>query len=113
MIGLIFGIIFLIAGIVTGIILSTKSSSEYKYDESGYRLKDSKGNYIEEITHPYAKLSWVTYVSSIFLCILCIFFSSFVSVNTGHTGVVTTFGRVADYTLDAGFHFKTPWQNVI
>lgn len=37
----------------------------------------------------------------------------FTSVPTGHTGVVTTFGRVENYTLDAGIHPKLPWQKVI
>ena len=35
------------------------------------------------------------------------------SVPTGHTGVVTTFGRVENYTLDSGLHFVLPWQNVV
>ena len=35
------------------------------------------------------------------------------SVPTGYTGIVTTFGRVEDKTLDAGFHFKTPVQKVV
>ncbi|MDD6174688.1 MAG: SPFH domain-containing protein [Firmicutes bacterium] len=34
------------------------------------------------------------------------------SVPTGHTGVVTTFGNVEDYTYEAGIHFKSPFQNV-
>ncbi len=34
-------------------------------------------------------------------------------VPTGYTGIVTTFGRVEPYTLEAGFHFKSPFQNVI
>lgn len=34
-------------------------------------------------------------------------------VPTGNTGVVTTFGKVEDYTLDAGIHFVAPWRNVI
>ena len=37
----------------------------------------------------------------------------FTSVPTGHTGVVTTFGRVENFTLDAGIHAKLPWQKVI
>lgn len=37
----------------------------------------------------------------------------FTTVPTGHTGVVTTFGRVEEYVLDEGVHFKLPWQNVI
>ena len=35
------------------------------------------------------------------------------SVPTGHTGVVTTFGRVEDYTLEAGVHFINPFSKVI
>lgn len=39
---------------------------------------------------------------------------SFVSyVPTGHTGIVTTFGKVHDVTLDAGIHFKAPWNSVL
>ena len=35
------------------------------------------------------------------------------SVETGNTGVVTTFGRVENYTLEAGFHMKAPWNSVV
>lgn len=35
------------------------------------------------------------------------------TIPTGHTGVVTTFGSVEDYTFDAGVHFKMPWQKVV
>ena len=34
-------------------------------------------------------------------------------VPTGYTGILTTFGKVEDYTLDAGFHFKSPFQRVV
>ncbi len=40
-------------------------------------------------------------------------FPPFVSVPTGHTGVVTTFGRVEDKVLEEGFHFKNPVQRVV
>ena len=35
------------------------------------------------------------------------------TVPAGHTGVVTTFGRVEDYTLDSGMHFVAPWKTVV
>lgn len=35
------------------------------------------------------------------------------TVPAGHTGIVTTFGKVEDVTLDAGMHFMNPWQKVI
>lgn len=39
--------------------------------------------------------------------------SCFTSVPAGFTGVPVTFGKVADYTLDSGFHIKNPFTNVI
>ena len=35
------------------------------------------------------------------------------SVPTGYTGIVTTFGRVEDTTLEAGLHMKNPFQRII
>ena len=35
------------------------------------------------------------------------------SIPTGHTGVVTTFGKVENYVFDSGIHFKEPWKKVI
>ncbi|MBR6726548.1 MAG: hypothetical protein IKL81_06130, partial [Clostridia bacterium] len=34
-------------------------------------------------------------------------------VPTGHTGVITTFGKVENYIFDEGIHFKMPWQKVV
>lgn len=39
--------------------------------------------------------------------------SCVISVPTGHTGVVTTFGKVEDYTFEAGIHLKAPFSDVI
>ena len=35
------------------------------------------------------------------------------SVPTGYTGIVTTFGRVEDRTMEAGLHLKNPFQKII
>lgn len=35
------------------------------------------------------------------------------TVPTGSTGIVTTFGKVEDYTLDSGISFMEPWKKVI
>ena len=54
---------------------------------------------------------------AVVLLILAIVFltayAPFVTIPAGHTGVVTTFGRVENYTLDEGFHLKNPIQRVI
>lgn len=35
------------------------------------------------------------------------------TVPTGSTGIITTFGKVENYTLDAGVTFMAPWKSVI
>ncbi len=35
------------------------------------------------------------------------------TVETGYTGIVTTFGRVEDVTMEAGLHLKSPFQRII
>ena len=47
------------------------------------------------------------------LLVLILALTCFATVPTGYTGIVTTFGRVEDYTFDAGFHLKGPFQRVI
>ncbi len=48
-------------------------------------------------------------VAALFLLVV----SCVTYVPTGYTGIVTTFGKVHDTTLDAGISFKAPWDNVI
>lgn len=50
-------------------------------------------------------------IAAILLVILAC--NCFATVPTGHTGIITTFGKVEDQTLEAGMHFKLPWQKVI
>lgn len=35
------------------------------------------------------------------------------TVPTGHTGILTTFGKVEDVSLPNGVNVHAPWQNVI
>jgi regulator of protease activity HflC (stomatin/prohibitin superfamily) len=120
MVGFIFGIIFLIAGIITAICLAnykqTKTTEEYVLDEEGNRVRSSYGGYRtttkETVTKPLAKFSILSVVAGLFLAILLTFFGCIASVDTGHVGVVKTFGKVEDYTFDSGFHLKAPWNSV-
>ena len=47
-------------------------------------------------------------VAAFFIVLSCI-----ANVPTGHTGVLTTFGKVENKTLEAGMNFKAPWQSVV
>lgn len=45
--------------------------------------------------------------------LVLVVFSIITSVPTGHTGILTTFGKVEDVTLEAGVQFKLPWQEIV
>ena len=45
--------------------------------------------------------------------VLILLFTCTATVQTGYTGIVTTFGRVEDKTLEAGLHLKSPFQQII
>lgn len=48
------------------------------------------------------------------LLALIIIFNTFTTVTSGHTGVVTTFGKVSETVLTEGLHVKVPFvQNVV
>ena len=40
-------------------------------------------------------------------------FPPYTTVPAGHVGIVTTFGKVENYTLSEGFHLKNPVQKVV
>jgi len=47
------------------------------------------------------------------LAVVVIICSSLSTVPTGHTGILTTFGKVEDVSLPNGVNLHAPWQNVI
>ncbi len=61
------------------------------------------------------KLGWKVGKKQL-LCLLpliILVFGSYAVIPTGHTGIVVTFGNVEDTTLEAGLHFKMPYQDVV
>ena len=52
-------------------------------------------------------------IATAVVLVLCLGLGCMANVPTGHTGVLTTFGKVEDHTLEAGMNFKMPWQEVI
>lgn len=66
-----------------------------------------------ETYRPRRKLKAIVPISVVIAVVALIALSSVATIPTGHTGVVTTFGSVEDYTFDSGVHFKLPWQKVV
>ena len=59
------------------------------------------------------KIGRIIAVGLVCVILVILGLSCFASVPAGFTGVPVTFGKVADYTLDSGFHFKNPFTQVI
>ena len=83
---LIFAILVLVAGVAACIILKSKGKKT---------------------------LASLLMIAAVLLGLGSIALASVQTVPTGHTGVVTTFGRVENTTLDSGVHVVLPWQNVV
>ena len=112
MVGFVFGIILLIAGVVTAVVLSRMKVTDYVEDENGRYVRDNQGNRVQKVSYPYKRYSATSIICGILLGVLLTFFGCLSSVDTGHVGIVKTFGKVEDYTFDSGFHFKAPWNTV-
>lgn len=114
MFGLILGILVLIAGIAFGVYAIVYEHHAYKADRYGNYLRDDNGNpLVASVDHPLRKFAPASVVAGVLLAALLIFAGCIASVPTGHTGVVTTFGKVEDKNFDAGFNMKAPWQKVV
>jgi regulator of protease activity HflC (stomatin/prohibitin superfamily) len=81
---------------------------EKTYTEHNYRTGKDE---VRTIKQPNTPVIVGTVIAG-FVCLMLVL-GCFASVPTGHTGVVTTFGRVENYVLDSGIHLKAPWQSVI
>ena len=89
MAALFFAVLFLIVGIVFTVIKKNMSAEGGKAAFSAFSI--------------------IAFVLAVGSCIgACV-----KVVPTGHTGVVTTFGRVEDVTYEAGINFVAPWKKVI
>ena len=55
----------------------------------------------------------MTALVCVVLAIVVLSISCISTVPTGHTGILTTFGRVEDKSLPNGMNLHAPWQNVV
>lgn len=113
MAGLIFGIIFILAGIVLSITFARTTSTRYKKDGCGNYIYDDKRNRVTETIYPFKKWISLILVIAMLLGALSILLSCITTVDTGYVGIVRTFGKVENYTFDSGMHFKAPWKSVV
>ena len=120
MVGFVFGIIVALIGLGVGLYFAlckrTETSEEYVLGEDGERVRSPYGGYRtttkKTVVKPFAKFAVLVIIAGILLGGLLTFFGCMASVDTGHIGIVRTFGKVENYTFDSGFHLKAPWQSV-
>lgn len=113
MTGLIFGIIFILVGLIVFTAFTKITSTRYKVDSTGSYIYDENRNRIIETFYPFKKWRVLALVVAVALGLITTAFSCITSVDTGHIGIVRTFGKVEDYTFDSGMHFKAPWNSVV
>ena len=112
MFGFVFGIILLLAGIGIGVDLYFTSELTYVTDESGSYLYDNNRNRVHKKIYPLRKFTVLAVVIGLIVGMISAGLGCIASVDTGYVGIVTTFGKVEDYTFDSGMHFKAPWNSV-
>lgn len=113
MAGLIFGIIVALIGIGLGIYFKTAKTVSYEEDFMGRYVKDENGNRIQKVSYPLKKFAGLALIGGLALGVLLTGLGCITSVDTGYIGIVKTFGRVENYTFDAGMHIKAPWNSVV
>lgn len=94
-----FGIILAIIVVIGGFIISTTVLPD-KHKRDGEVISRKNQRTIIRVTG--------FILAGILIILSCISY-----VPTGYTGIITTFGKVHDNTLDAGINFHAPWDNVI
>jgi len=65
------------------------------------------------ILNEYSRLKTIVPIIGFMIALAMIIGSCISYVPTGYTGILVTFGRVEENTLDAGIAFHLPWQNVV
>lgn len=83
-----------------------KRKVEYK------RTNYNTGKEYTEVEYEYSPARIIIFcVACVLLAVLLL--TTISSVPTGYTGILTTFGKVEEGTLDAGVHIKAPWQRIV
>lgn len=60
----------------------------------------------------YTKEKFAGVVAAILAVVLMVI-PCFATIPTGYTGIMTTFGKVDNRTLEVGLNFKAPWQKIV
>ena len=62
---------------------------------------------------PIKTFGLLAFLACVLLAAVIMFFSCMSQVPSGHTGILTTFGKVEENVLPNGLNFHVPWQNVV
>lgn len=107
-----FAIIASVILITAGFVLRTVFTKINKEaEEKNKKYEDNKYYEKEKLISP--SLINLPIIISVVLSILLIAVSCIAIVPTGYTGILTTFGRVEDNTINAGINMISPWQHVV
>ena len=94
-----------IAAVILFVVLGLQPEEKTVTDARGNTATKKTGRY-QWARRPVQSLALLVLVAAVVL-------GSVTVVPTGYTGIVTTFGRVEQRTLNAGAHLILPWQEVV
>ena len=60
-----------------------------------------------------SKITKIVVAAVVAIVAIIVLINSFTIINSGHTGVVVTFGKVKDQVLQEGLHFKIPFAQQV
>ena len=99
--------------LVIGLILSLVLYVVLGFQKGEEWITDAKGNSRKVRSKQKEWKSNPRQLLSLAALAVVLLLSSVTVVPTGYTGILTTFGRVENRTINAGAHLILPWQNVV
>lgn len=104
--------IIFISAVAVGLSLLSKTEYEKQTDQTGKYVRNAEGYVVTKKVRPYKREGNLVLICGTIGAVFIVLLGCVCSVSTGHTGVVTTFGKVEDYTFESGLHFKNPISRV-
>ena len=118
MFGIILAVLLIIGGVVGSGVWTSIVNKDYKDAHRDWQAQveriRARGMAVDDWEEPEKpKKKLLPFYICLPLAIIILFASCVAVVPTGYTGILTTFGRVEERTIPAGFNIIAPWQNVI
>ena len=111
---IIFAVILIVVGIIVTVVLNKIRERSYESEKFEYdKYEKTYGDRLSKVEpNPPKKIVYPIYFAVV-LAVIIVIASTVAVVPTGYTGILTTFGKVENNTIQSGINFILPWQSVV